>query len=265
MFRRPKTIFALIALALTAILVYPTTRDHLRATSLLLRIEDPKTESFLAKLGTHDVQEMPITVGAFRARLYSPIGVARPPGMVIVHGIHHLGIDEPRLVAFARAFASEGVTVLTPEMKDVADYRVTPQSVDVIGVAVHELRARVGHPVGVLGLSFSGGLALMAAADERYKPDIAFVVHRRSLHVLRVDGIDEKAKATLAMVDNPFQRRKLAFHSARLDGLPILQRVLQAAVTVVFEVLWLEIDDRVGAQRPFVSQELLQAKRLSDA
>jgi pimeloyl-ACP methyl ester carboxylesterase len=96
--------------------------------------------------------------------------------MVIVHGIHHLGIDEPRLVAFARAFSAAGVTVLTPELKDVADYRVTPQSVDVIGAAAHDLSRRVGHPIGVLGLSFSGGLALMAAADERYKQDIAFVV-----------------------------------------------------------------------------------------
>src|SRR5436853_264293 len=38
------------------------------------------------------------------------------------------------------------------------------------------LLLRIEHPVGVLGLSFCGGLALMADADERYKPDIAFVV-----------------------------------------------------------------------------------------
>ena len=53
---------------------------------------------------THPVETQEITIpimgGSVRARLYMPRGVAHPPGMVLVHGIHHLGIDEPRLVSF---------------------------------------------------------------------------------------------------------------------------------------------------------------------
>jgi len=179
-FRHRRKIIAAILFALVAFLLYPIGRDHLRAAFLLLRIEDPKTTSALARLGTHDVQEsvidIPTAGGPLRARLYTPVDIAHPPGMVIVHGIHHLGIDEPRLVGFARAFSQAGVMVLTPELKEVADYRITPQSIMQIGYAADELHSRVGRPVGILGLSFSGGLALMAAADNRYKQDIAFVV-----------------------------------------------------------------------------------------
>lgn len=158
------------------LLLYPTLSAHLRATSLLLRIENPKTTNSIATLGTHSTAETPLIIGTTRARLYTPLGVTNPPGLIIVHGIHHLGVEEPRLVGFARAFSQAGVTVLTPEIKDLADYRITPNGIQTIGEAAAELHHRLGHPVGVLGLSFSGGLALMAAADPRYKSDIAFVV-----------------------------------------------------------------------------------------
>src|SRR6185312_13095263 len=176
MSRRQKLIATLVILITACLLLYPTLSTHLRATALLLRIENPKTTNPIATLGTHSTAETPLTIGTARARLYSPIGVTNPPGLIIVHGIHHLGIEEPRLVGFARAFSQAGVTVLTPEIKDLADYRITPQGIQVIGEAAAELHRRLGHPVGVLGLSFSGGLALMAAADPRYKNDIAFVV-----------------------------------------------------------------------------------------
>jgi pimeloyl-ACP methyl ester carboxylesterase len=178
----------MVALAIFAAFLYPTASTHLHATSLLLRIENPKTTNPIATLGTHSTSESPVIVGNVKARLYTPLGVEHPPGMVIVHGIHHLGIEEPRLVGFARAFSQAGVTVLTPEIKDLADYRITPQGIQVIGETAAELHHRLGRPVGVLGLSFSGGLALMAAADPRYKNDIAFVVS--------VGGHDDMARVS---------------------------------------------------------------------
>jgi pimeloyl-ACP methyl ester carboxylesterase len=167
-----KKLIACVILLVAITLLYPTLSNHLRATALLLRIENPQTSNTVARLNSHFVAEIPLN----DARLYTPIGVANPPGLVIVHGIHHLGIDEPRLVAFARAFAASGVLVLTPELKDLADYRVTPSGIATIGAAAAELHKRTGHPVGVLGLSFAGGLALMTAADSRYSSDISLVV-----------------------------------------------------------------------------------------
>jgi len=167
-----------VALLVTAA-YRPVTRT-LRAASVLLTIQNANAQGWLARYGTNpvDVQDAPFTVNgaANPARLYVPRGVANAPAIVVVHGVHHLGMDEPRLVNFARTLASHGFLVMTPEVADLADYRVTPQSIDVIGEAAHALKVRSGAKhVGVLGLSFAGGLALMAADDPRYAPDIAWV------------------------------------------------------------------------------------------
>ena len=110
-----------------------------------------------------------------RARLYLPANKPNAPAMVIFHGVHHLGIDEPRLMGFAAAMASCGLRVLTPELPDIKDYRVSPDSVTTIGWSVKWFAARSGGPVGVMGLSFAGGLALVAAADPLFHPDFKFV------------------------------------------------------------------------------------------
>jgi pimeloyl-ACP methyl ester carboxylesterase len=99
-----------------------------------------------------------------------PIGVKHPPGMVVVHGMHRLGIDEPRLTSFARGTAEAGLAVFTPEISALADYHVDEKSVTIICEAPAWLQQRIGDgPVIVTTLSFSGGLALLAARN----PDCA--------------------------------------------------------------------------------------------
>lgn len=167
-------------LALLALLFSFPVHQHLRAFSLLLRLNDPQASGFLANYDTHPVDELLTTVetpsGPVRARLYVPRDMPGAPGMVLVHGIHRLGIKEPRLTRFARTMAATGVVVLTPQIDSLADYRVDPEAIEIIGASAATLRARVGGKVGVLGLSFAGGLALLAASDSHYSPDIAFVV-----------------------------------------------------------------------------------------
>jgi len=97
--------------------------------------------------------------------------------MVLVHGIHHLGIDEPRLMNFARAAASDGFSVLTPEIAALADYRVDGASISTIGESSAWLQQRLGTgPVTVVGVSFAGGLSLLAACDPRYAPHVRELV-----------------------------------------------------------------------------------------
>lgn len=124
--------------------------------------------------GTH-LLNIPGADGAIAARLYVPDGVDNPPAMVVVHGLHQLGMEEPRLVNFAQSLAETGVEVLTPQLDAIADYRVTPESIDVIGKSAERLAQISGRQVGVLGLSFAGGLSVMAAADPKYADAISFV------------------------------------------------------------------------------------------
>lgn len=171
-----KKIIILIVLA-SAVVAAPYVDDRLQAVSVMLQVIDPQTHSLLARYRQEPFREesMPLADGT-PARLYIPRSLRATHAMVVVHGVHRLGIDEPRLVAFARALAAQGIEVLTPQLPGIADYRVTPDSITTIGQAAQALHRRTGKPVGVFGLSFSGGLALLAAADPRFTSDFAFVV-----------------------------------------------------------------------------------------
>ena len=167
----------LLVLAVSLLFSIPKIDDHLQAISVVLHVVDPNAQSWQARYRQEAFREENISLaGDTPARLYRPDSPRAKHAMVVVHGVHRLGIDEPRLVAFARALAAQGIEVLTPQLPGIADYRVTPDSITTIGDAAQELHRRTGKTIGVFGLSFSGGLALMAAADPRYVNDFAFVV-----------------------------------------------------------------------------------------
>jgi pimeloyl-ACP methyl ester carboxylesterase len=154
---------------------------YLRSVSVLTRLQNPDAQGFASSFARHYITEQEGLAetphGPLRFRLYQPQGVSHPGGMVLLDGIHRAGIDEPRLINFARSMAGAGIEVMTAELKDLADYKVTPRTVDVIGDAAVLLGNKMGLPkVGVLGLSFGGGLALLAAAKPEYADRIGFVV-----------------------------------------------------------------------------------------
>ncbi|MFZ0479340.1 MAG: alpha/beta hydrolase [Terriglobales bacterium] len=178
--RRIATVVFFGLVLLILLLLARPVATHLRAVALLLRIENPQDWGTLARFGTYPIEEklieVPTPAGPVRARLYIPQGIANAPAMVIVHGVHHLGIDEPRLVAFARAMSAGGIRVLTPELSALADYRIDSSSIDLIGYSARSLSTDTGQKVGLLGISFGGGLSLIAAARPQYAPYIGFVV-----------------------------------------------------------------------------------------
>jgi len=143
---------------------------------------------------TFDFRGQPIP-----SRVYLPRGIGFAPGIVVVHGMHELGIDEPRLVSFARSLAASGFFVLTPLVPGIADYRVEAQSADLIGTAVQSFAHELNVPrVGVLAISFSGGLALLAAGDPQYASSFAWIAsvggYYDLAHVLRFFATGEAVR-----------------------------------------------------------------------
>ena len=174
------------AATLLAFAGWPILRVHLQSVAVLDLVGDKPVPSWLRRfvsepIAVRDLQ-LPLASGTVRARLYTPLapsnsGPKNAPALVVLHGVHHLGIDEPRLENFATAMAACGVQVLTPELPDIKDYQVGSNSIATIGESAAWLRNEdSGRPVGVLGLSFSGGLSLLAAADPKYQQDIRFVL-----------------------------------------------------------------------------------------
>ena len=189
----PKLAWLLVIVTLAMILLYPTVQDYLRAASLLSRISNPNATGWLANYDVRPVDTRDETFDfngrPTPARMYSPRGVGFAPGIVVVHGMHELGINEPRLRAFARSLAASGFFVMTPEVEEIANYRVEAESAAVIGTAAQLFARQLDVPsVGVLGISFSGGLALVAATDPQYSSSIAWVAtvgaHYDLAHVL---------------------------------------------------------------------------------
>ena len=171
---------AVILCALVAAAIW-LLRYDLRSYAFLAQFLNPDASDPIVRLERHEVVSRDVTLaiasGDVRGRIYTPRGIAHPPGMLLVHGIHHLGIDEPRLMNFARAATSSGFSVLTPEVAALADYHVDGASIATIGESAAWLQQRLGTgPITIVGVSFAGGLSLLAARNMRYAPHIRAIV-----------------------------------------------------------------------------------------
>jgi dienelactone hydrolase len=179
---RPRLYTALFLLCILLLIsvVEPFVHAHLQAIAVLDLVANKPVPRLLQRLTTEPVNTndltLPLPSGAIRARLYTPRNHPDAPALIVLHGVHHLGMDEPRLIAFASAMASCGISVLTPELPGIKDYHVDANTIATIGDSAQWLSQRqMGDPVGILGLSFSGGLSLIAASDVRWHPYIKFV------------------------------------------------------------------------------------------
>ena len=117
--------------------------------------------------------------GDVPVRFYT-IGNDVSRSILLVPGIHSMGIDEPRLTALAKDLAGSGFTVMTMALPDLQAYKITPRATDVIEDAVAWM-ARQGNlapdgRVGIVGISFAGGLSTVAAGRPSIRDKVAFVL-----------------------------------------------------------------------------------------
>jgi pimeloyl-ACP methyl ester carboxylesterase len=180
--KKSLAVLAVGVLVVLCAVAWPFVKAHLQAVAVLRLVSGQQVPWVVSKLVAEPVRTEDVGFstanGVVRGRIYRPAGGSGrsdAPGLVVLHGVHHLGMNEPRLVGFASAMASCGLRVLTPELPGIADYHVDKSSVGVIGESARWFAGVTGGPVGVLGLSFSGGLALVAAGEPEYRPDFKFV------------------------------------------------------------------------------------------
>jgi dienelactone hydrolase len=124
-------------------------------------------------------RRIPWRNGLLAARTYRP---ARSNGRVflLVPGVHASGVDEPRLIGFARDLASMGHSVVTVGPPDLARYAITPATTDALEDAARWVAAQPDLApdgrVGMMGISFAGGLSIVAAGRPSIRNQVAAVV-----------------------------------------------------------------------------------------
>ena len=169
---------------IVAVLVY-VAAPYLRAASLFVRAahRGGRVERFAAEharaVTIRPRHSVPTRHGEVAAQFYRPDGrISR--SVLLVPGIHSMGIDEPRLTALAKDLAGSGVMVMTMALPDLQRYQITPRSTDVIEDAVGWMTQRSDlapdGKVGVVGISFAGGLSIVAAGRPSIEDKLVFVV-----------------------------------------------------------------------------------------
>jgi dienelactone hydrolase len=237
--------------------------DFLRGASLVVRAAGLQGEA-ARRLGAFDTTAVdttdllvPSRRGPLRARLYRP---ARPFSRTIVltPGVHAEGIGEPRLVKFARDLAAGGAGVLTPELPDLLNYEITIRLPDQIEDVAHWVATRrdlaPDGRAGLVGISFSGGLSVVAAARPAIRDRTAFVLAfgghgdlGRVMHFL----------ATGSQPDGSFRQPHdygvvvLLLNFAHALVPPRQIEPLKAGVRVFMKASHVDMVDKVEAQRIF--------------
>jgi hypothetical protein len=178
--KRVVLLVLVVALGLGAWAAVP----YLRAASLVIRMAGLHGE-WLDRLGRF--QNGPVTTrdtsipgrnGAMRVRIYEP-ATRRARPMLLTGGVHAKGIDEPRLMKLARDLAVAGTPVVTAEIDDLLHYRITPKLTDALEDAIvwvgRDASLAPDGKLGVFGVSFAGGLSIVAAGRPKASPHVAYV------------------------------------------------------------------------------------------
>jgi dienelactone hydrolase len=182
---RPRRLVALAAVVILILAGVYAVSPYARAASLIVRAANlgGRAEAF-ANYRAHSVtvqprHTVPTRYGDVAAQLYVPAGDVER-SVLLVPGIHSMGIDEPRLTALAADLAASGVTVMAMALPDLQRYQITARSSEIIEDAVAWMAARPDLApdgrVGMIGISFAGGLSIVAAGRPSIRDKAAFVL-----------------------------------------------------------------------------------------
>jgi len=159
-------------------------RPYFRGAAFV--VEAAGLNGWAHKLTTWQIQpvqrrdlSVPSRHGSLRAYAYQPVNYRGARGILLVPGVHAAGIDEPRLAGFAGDLAGMGHRVLTVELPDLAHYQITSGTTDMIEDAAAWMLRQPEYQgpdgrIGMMGISFGGGLALVAAGRSSIASHVAF-------------------------------------------------------------------------------------------
>lgn len=123
--------------------------------------------------------EIPLRDITLRARVYAPISAHPRQTVLLVPGLHPSGVDEPRLMRLASRLSEAGIVVVTPDIPELSEFEITPLVTDRIERAgvwlANDSGLAPSGRIGLIGVSFSGGLAVVAAGRPALRDRLLYV------------------------------------------------------------------------------------------
>jgi len=169
-----------IAVAFVAALI---ARPYVHGLSFVIRAAEMQGAARrAADFDTVRVSEREVTIptrrGPMRARLYEPAGSHRRAAL-LTSGLHASGIDEPRLVRLAQQLAASHIAVVTPDIPELSRFEIAPAITDAIEDAgvwlADESTLAPDRKAALMGISFSGGLSIIAAGRPSLANKLAYI------------------------------------------------------------------------------------------
>lgn len=191
---RARRLLALLVIVVAFVGATLIGRPYIHGASFVLRAAEVQgTVRRIADFDTVAVSErlidIPTRRGPMRGRLYEPAGGHRRAAL-LTSGLHASGIDEPRLVRLARQIAASDIAVVTPDIPELSKFEIAPAITDAIedagGWLAGDARLAPDHTAALMGISFSGGLSVIAAG----RPSLA----NRIAYVFSLGGHDDLAR-----------------------------------------------------------------------
>jgi len=157
---------------------------------------------------------------------YRPAAPPASVAVILAPGISELGCDHPRLAALSRILAHNGFFVLTPDIVPLREFRIAPEAMDEMlfwrsQVPSLEGAEQVQH-TGLAGISFSGTLALIAAAQPELRDQVAFVLSIGGYENLRRCAQGWFAAGPITVGEGYYPTRYYARWIAMLDALDLV-------------------------------------------
>lgn len=193
--------------------------DYARLARLFSRLGRPETGRKLEqRLGEQSDLK---SANGISYDLYESKGTCRQR-FIALHGVTLNGKNDPRLKHFGRCLAASGTTCAIPTLKGLANFQWTPT--DVGNLATFAKNLWSGETVGLVGFSYGGSYALLAAAEKTLAPRVTDVIAFGAYHSL-VDLHEgysrqqEKPQSAKEWDNWIYLRLVLAFRNAERFGL----------------------------------------------
>jgi len=114
------------------------------------------------------------------ALLYCPQESQPVSALILVAGLSELGCRHPRLVALSRLLAEKGLLVVTPDIREFREFKISQEPISQMLFWHGQIPTLEGSSkvktIGFAGISFSGTLAMMAAAKPEIRDKVGFLV-----------------------------------------------------------------------------------------